>query len=146
MPHAQFPMPGKELLVEVVVGLNTAQVQVMQAAGQPIPPFIRINALIDTGTDVTAVTPAALAPLSLTPSGAVQTITAGGKVVVNYYEVSLTILRAGSTFAPAWAHGMWTITEFLHSAPGLDVLVGMDLVSEGLLIVDGPNQHFTLAW
>ena len=42
MPHAQFPMPGKELLVEVVVGLNTVQVQVMQAAGQPIPPFIRL--------------------------------------------------------------------------------------------------------
>jgi hypothetical protein len=146
MPHAQYPMPGKEMLVEVVVGLNTAQVQAMQAAGQPIPPFVRLHALIDTGTDVTAVTPAALAPLGLTPSGTVQTITAAGMVVVNYYEVSLTILRPGPAFAPGLARGMWTITEFLHSAPGLDVLVGMDVVSECLLIVDGPNQYFTLAW
>jgi hypothetical protein len=144
MPHAQYPMTGREMLLDLVVGLNLAQVQVMQAAGEPLPPFLRLPALLDTGTDVTAVTPQSLAPLGLTPSGTVQTITAGGKVIVNYYEVSLTVLRPGPTFNPLLTRGMWTITEFLNSTPTLDVLIGMDLLGECLLILDGPNKQFTL--
>jgi len=140
MPHAQFPMTGGEMLLEVVIGLNEAQIQAMQAAGLAVPPFVRLNAMLDTGTTVTAVTSPALAPLGLTPSGTAQTITAGGNVVVNYYEVSLTNLLPGAAFAPLMARGMWTVTQLLRSASGLDAILGMDVIREGLLIVDGPNQ------
>jgi len=34
----------------------------------------------------------------------------------------------------------------LRSASGLDAILGMDVIREGLLIVDGPNQYFTLAF
>ena len=40
----------------------------------------------------------------------------------------------------------WVVTEFLHAPPNIDVLVGLDLMQEWLLILDGPGQRFTLGF
>jgi hypothetical protein len=39
-----------------------------------------------------------------------------------------------------------TVTGLAHSLPGIDVLIGLDLVRELVLTVDGPAGRFALAF
>jgi hypothetical protein len=83
------------------------------------------TALIDTGADVTAVSPAVLAALRPQPIG-VQGIgrAAGPNVVLHSYDVRV---RFGGHAAP----GRWFNLEVVGArpaTPGVDVLIGMDLL------------------
>jgi hypothetical protein len=98
--------------------------------------------MIDSGTTVTAVAPGVLTRLNVPPGPAVQTTTAAGSVQVRLYRVSFTIydLASGGTLA----RPNWTVTNLLHDPDDVDVLFGLDLLREVVLIADGPRQTFSL--
>jgi hypothetical protein len=100
---------------------------------------------MDTATDVTAVAPRLLQGLGLPLYGSAQTHTAGGAVQSGVYEISLSIL------SPTGPGAMFTApqllaTELIHAAPGIEVLVGLDVLLQGILHVDGPAGFFTFTY
>jgi hypothetical protein len=40
----------------------------------------------------------------------------------------------------------WTVTEFLHAPPQIDVLIGLDVLNQCLVVIDGPGGRFTLGF
>jgi hypothetical protein len=116
------------------------------AAGQPVPAPIRLRGLIDTGCDVTSVPPHVAQRLGLTVHSQRSTQTPAGPLSVNLYEASLSIPRVGQLQAPLLVLDQIVILELPHPPTAtIDVLVGLDVVLQLLLVVDGPRGHFTLA-
>jgi hypothetical protein len=146
MPHFTFPTDAQGMTLDVLVGLKQSQVRALRSAGRPIPAPIRLRAIIDTGADVSAVTPRALAPFGLTSVGSVLTITAGGFGAADSYEVGLSVPPPTGVQVPNLVRPAWIVIDLLASPPGIDALIGMDLLSECLLILDGPGGRFTIAF
>jgi hypothetical protein len=100
---------------------------------------------MDTASDLTAVTGRILQALGLSTSRSVKTHTASGSVSVDVYEISLSILPpTGMTAMFTTSH--LEVTELLHAAPGIDVLVGLDVILQGVLHVDGPGGTFSFTF
>jgi hypothetical protein len=38
------------------------------------------------------------------------------------------------------------VTELVHAAPAIELLVGLDVILQGVLNVDGPNRMFTFTF
>ncbi len=146
MPHFTVPMSPEGYAVEVMLGLPAADMAVLLAAGQVIPPPLRARGLLDTATDKTAVAVGLLQQMGLPHLGSVETQTAGGRVIVKLYRASLSVLNPAGAIDPSQARPDWVVTEFLHAPPNIDVLLGLDLARECLLILDGPGQRFTLGF
>jgi hypothetical protein len=146
MPHATFPTSPDGLVVDALVGLPAYAMEALQQAGQPIPPPVLIRALLDTGSDATAVSAACAKKIGLKRLGRVRTRTASGNVLFNLYEISFSISRPNRMGPVISVRTTLHATEWLHPERGLDALVGLDVLLEGLLILDGPGQQFTLAF
>jgi hypothetical protein len=146
MPHVTFPTSTDGLIIDALVGLPGAVMTAIQQSGKPIPPPVLIRALVDTGADATSLSGGCAMRVGLKTAGRQSMQTAGGSVIVNQYDISFSIS------APHQAGGILSVrpdlrvTEWLYPGPGLDALVGMDVLSEGLLILDGPGRQFTLAF
>ena len=146
MPGLIFPIVPDGLLTPVLLGPDRAQMQALQSAGAPLPAPLHIRALIDTGSDHTAIAPSTLTVLGLSAGKTVQTRTAGGLVSVQLYSVSLTLFDPAVPSAATLYRPSWTVTNLGHDSPDADMLIGMDLISELILIVDGPGRRFTLSF
>jgi hypothetical protein len=146
MPHVAFQARPDGLFVDVVIGLDAKAMRSLQLAGQPIPPPVQVRGLLDTGADATAISAACAKRLGLAIVGTVSTHTAAGSLVVNQFAISLSILGAHKAGALLSVSPELTVTEWLDPPPGLDALVGLDVLAEGLLIYDGPGRQFTLAF
>lgn len=129
------------LLVPALLGLTAPDLAAAQAVGASSPAVLQVRGMIDSGTTITAVAPGVLARLNVPPGPAVQTTTAAGTIQVRLYQVSFTIydLASGVTLA----RSDWTVTNLLYD-PEVDVLFGLDLLREVVLIVNGPGQMFSL--
>jgi gag-polyprotein putative aspartyl protease len=137
-----FPFGPDGLLVPAVLGLTAADMGAARASGLASPGLHQVRAMIDTGATKTSVAPGVLARLNVPPEPAVQTTTAAGSVQVHLYQVSFTIydLTSGVTLT----RPDWTVTNLLHDLDDVDVLIGLDLLREIVLTVNGPGQAFSL--
>jgi hypothetical protein len=141
MPTLTFSVQPDGLVVDVMIGLHAAACHTLQQAGQQIPRPILVRGVMDTATDATAVAPGVLQALGLPQYGKAQTHTAAGPVQVNVYEISLSILSpTGAT--PMFTAPRLLATELISAAPGIDVLVGLDVILQGILHIDGPGGVF----
>jgi hypothetical protein len=145
MPTLTFSVQPDGLLVEVVIGPDANQLRQWQAQGQAIPRPIRVGAIMDTGTDVTAVAPQVIKALGLPLSGSARTHTASGHVPVDVYGISLSILSPTGS-GPMFTAPSLLAIELTHAAPGIDVLVGLDIILQGVLNVDGPRGVFSFTF
>jgi hypothetical protein len=143
MPRLTFPFVPDGLLVPALIGLARPAMQSLQAQGAALPGLVQARGAFDSGTTVTAVAPWVLSTLQATPGPATQTKTAAGTVAVHIYQVSFTIYHLGSGGAVLWRPD-WTVTNLLQDLDDVDVLFGLDLLREIVLIVDGPAKIFTL--
>ena len=73
-------------------------------------------------------------------------LTASGSVPVNRYEISLSIFGPAGVAGPVLARPSWFVTDFAQLLPGIEALIGMDLVREIVLNIDGPRGRFTLTF
>jgi hypothetical protein len=145
MPTLTFPIQPDGLVVDVLIGPERKQILALQARGQSIPRPVVVRGVMDTAADVTAVAPRVLQALGLTSTRSVRTYTAGGSIQVGLYEISLSILPAtGST--PLFTAPCLFVTELVHAAPGIEVLVGLDVLLQGVLNVDGPAGIFSFSF
>jgi hypothetical protein len=146
MPHLAFPFGPEGLDLEVVIGLDADSMQMLQVSGQAVPAGRRVRALIDSGSDATAVAPAVLQALGVPPRQSVQTQTAGGVVLTQTYAISLSIFGPAGAQGPTLAIPVLVATALQHAPPTIEALLGMDTLRDCLLIVDGNSQTFTLAF
>src|SRR5579884_3075267 len=100
MPHLSISRAPEGWILPLTVGVKGATTALLAAAGQPIPPPQLIRGLIDTGTDVTGISPAVLARLQLGPIRHHSTQALSGQVAVRLYEISLTIPGTGPPARP----------------------------------------------
>src|SRR5262245_20533643 len=143
MPALTFPVDLDGMLLPVLIGLNGNETAARAAAAQPIPLPVSVKAIVDTGTNVTCVSQAVLSRLSVAASGQGTTNTAAGEAIVQLYEVSLSIPGQGN--APLTIVGTnLTVMELPGSVPGVEVLVGLDVLLRYKLLLDGPAKQYTL--
>jgi hypothetical protein len=144
MAQLTFAFPSGEPKLTVVVGHGRNALSTLLAAGQPIPQPIWTGGVIDTGSNVTCVTPAALQRLGLLSIGQSSSHTVAGQVAVKLFEVSLSIPPAGNVQGPMLTRRDLVVMELPIPIPGVEVLVGMDVLLDCKLILDGPARRFTL--
>jgi hypothetical protein len=146
MPVLTFAAAPDGLAVEVHVGLSRANAQALRAAGQALPQPVPLRGLIDTGADYTAVVDAAVASLGLLPLSPFAVNTAGGRTIVNRCAVAFTLLDPGGNPSRNLVRANFAVLGMANAPIGFDVIVGMDLLADCLLIQDGPAKRFSLAY
>jgi hypothetical protein len=146
MPHFTFPMSPDGPAVQGLVGLNDQKTAALVSAGQPIPRPLSVRALLDTATDLTAVDSRVVQQFGLTPVKQTKTQTAGGSVQVNLYRVSLSVYGPTGSPTPLLVRPDLLVTELAVTLPGVDVLIGLDVLRECLFVLNGPGDQFILGF
>jgi hypothetical protein len=143
MPHVSLPIDKNGMVIEVRVGLKAATLAALVASAMPVPPPIQVRGLVDPGADVTALSKSLVKRLAIEPHGKASNQTASDVVEVSTYRVSLTITGPDNSML---VRPDLLVTELASNLPEIDVLIGMDVLAECLLILDGPGRRFTLAF
>lgn len=92
-----------------------------------------------------------MAPLILRQLGIVsaQSISAhstAGQTLAKLVEVSLSILGLTSLAGPPIVHPDLMAMELPQPIPGIDVIIGRDVILQHQLFVDGPAMQFSLSF
>ncbi len=146
MPDLTFAVGPEGLSLPVLIGLDSTAAQVLVARGAAIPRPQLVRALVDTGSDLTAVSPQVLANLGAKAGRVARTYTAGGVVRTPTFYVSLSIPPPAGTPIPLLVVPRLRVTRLTFALPDLDVLIGLDVVLRYHLHIDGPGRTFTLSF
>jgi hypothetical protein len=133
------------LALDVMIGLNGQSIANLVAAGQLPPSPLLLHALIATGSDATCVASRVLVHFGLGSVFATTTQTISGSLPVNLYEVSLTIPRSGALTGPLLVEDQLLVMELVQPPANFEVILGLDVIRQLLLISDGPRSEFTLS-
>jgi hypothetical protein len=124
----------------IQVGLNVGVTQAL--SGQGGPPLSR-NGLIDTGATQTAISNAVHQVLHPAVSGSIPYQRPGvPQVVVPMYAIRLNF--EGHLSGNPWFD--LDVVVVNPATPGIDVLVGMDVLSQFVLFYEGANKTMILAY
>jgi hypothetical protein len=141
MPQLRFSIVPDGLILDVLVNLEAAVLIPLRARGQACA-GVEAKGLIDTASNVSGVSQAIVKQLGLPPVGPPTVTTGiGGAVTVQLYRISLHLRDARDVSLPMFSLPSLLVME-LPSGPSCDVLVGMDVLRECRLVVDGPGGHF----
>ena len=144
MAQLSFPVTKAGLTVPVWIGLSGETTDALLVAHQqPVLP-VQARGLLDIATDVTAVASWVLQQLGVPAISTASTTTAGGPVTVNVYKLSLGITDPGQPILTWLTWPNLLVTELATVLPDADVLIGLDVLLECKLLLDGPARHFTL--
>ena len=143
MAQLSFPITNDGLSVDARINLDGATLHALQVAGMPLPGSIPAKALIDTGSDITAVAPSILNQLGVPVYGHTNTQGLSGSVPVRLFKVSLFILDAAQAHLPWLAQADLLIMELPSGVP-VEMLIGMDVLRICKTLIDGPAGEFTL--
>ena len=93
------------------------------------------RALIDTGCNQTIVFDSLISKIDAKPVRATSLSTANGKVMLNVYSARVEL--------PAWITAEDVHIIHSHAPSVMDVLIGMDILSNGTLTIDGQSKRFS---
>ena len=130
------------MFVDVLVSCGSDRMAELLAQGEPILSPIWTRGMIDTGTNVSAVSLTILQQLGIPPGDPVQSEGIAGVFDTNDYEVSLTIADKSAPGRPTYSPPDVSVIHM--EAVGVDVLIGLDLLVACRLVIDGPARLFTL--
>jgi hypothetical protein len=143
MPQLTFPIGPDGLIVDVLVNLDAAALLPIRSSGQPRSP-ISGKGIIDTASNVTGVSPAILQQLGPLRKGSpTSTQALGGPVPVQLYWVSLHIRDAKRPNLPMFTLPSLLVMDLPPTVPH-DALIGLDVLLNCTLIVDGRAGRFTI--
>jgi hypothetical protein len=144
MARLAFRVQADGLIVDTIVWLDGGTADDLTARGLPVPTPIHCRGLLDTGSDVTAVSASIPARLGLVPTRRATTTTAAGPTHVDLYTVSLSVTDAATPGAPMLSAPNLLVTQLAAPLPGVEVLIGLDVLLSACLLLDGPGRTFTL--
>jgi len=107
-----------------------------------------IRALIDTGASFTSIDPVVLAALSLTPTGTIEIVTPStgqGTHTAETYDVDFSI-GAGPDDTPLSISNLRIASCDLFLKQGIHALIGRDILKRCILIYNGSEGVFSLAF
>lgn len=149
MPHFTLAIdPRGGPLLTAVIGVSEPRSAALVAANQPVPAFVPVRGLVDTGASLTCVDPIILTGLGLTPSGSTlcHTPTTGAAPAPkDLYDVSLRIyaeLNEPSLYFPTLA----VMESDLFAAQGIHALIGRDVLAGCFLNYNGSLRQYTLGF
>ncbi len=148
MPSINLTFTQAGPLVLAHVGVSSPHREALLAASKPVPQLVTGTFLLDTGASGTCIDPSLVAPLNLTPTGAVmmQTpSTAGTPVRCYQYDISLIIPGSKPSDAPLIIGAVPVIVTPFRSQ-GIDGLIGRDVLNDCLFIYNGPIGVMTLSY
>ncbi len=144
MPHVTLTVTPDGLTLPVVIGLTGKDSADLLAAGQ-LPPNPRLlRGAIDTATTITVVAASVLSQFGLKPLKSTTTQGIGGSHPVHLFEVSFRIPRVGPQQQSLFVLDYLVVMDWTSPPPGLDVLVGLDVLEQLWTFYDGPRKEFTL--
>ena len=114
--------------------------------GQPFPAPAVTRGLLDLGSDISVVASRILTQLGLPVLQTATTQGVSGSATVNLFEVSLSVMGLNVPGAPVLELPQSIVMEAPQALPGIEVLIGLDVLRKCLLVSDGPGQQFTLAF
>jgi hypothetical protein len=144
MPQYTYPIPAGELTLPLVIGLGADEAQGRISAGQALPSPVWGTGVIDTGTTVTCIAGFILRQLGTMPGKQATSQTATGQLVADLYKVSLSIPAPGPSTGPMLTRRDLLVMEMTQVIPGVEALIGLDVLLEIKLLLDGPARSFTL--
>ena len=146
------PIDADGLVLRVAIGLSATMTSGFQRAGRAVPQPAVIDALIDTGADVTVIDRRVIA--SFTRHGLTQhrfvllnapaagvRVVAGGVGVTSEYLVGMSLPHGSA--APLRLR-TFPVLEGDLSSLGYDAVIGRDVLAHCTLFYDGPGRRFTL--
>jgi hypothetical protein len=142
MPQLTFPITADGLEVDVLVNLEASALLPLRASGQSCPPLAGSGAL-DTGSNISGVSPSLLQALGIRSVSTSSTVGIGGFYPVQLYRVSLHICDAQNLTLPWFSHASLLVMG-LPSWVTCDALIGVDILLMCRTIVDGPAGKFTI--
>jgi hypothetical protein len=93
---------------------------------------------------VTAVTPWVLQKLGISPIQSRTTQTANGLVQVRIFSVSIGIRESVQPNSPAFTATTVLVMELPNDLADEDVLIGLDVLQQLNLLLEGPAKTFSL--
>jgi hypothetical protein len=144
MPQLAFAISTGELKLPVLIGHNPNALAASLAAGLASPALIWTTGVVDTGANATCSTQAVLRQLGAASTGQSSTQTVGGLAAVNLCEVSLSIAPQHKGPGPMLTRPDLMVMEMPSPIPGVEVLIGLDILLDCKLLLDGPARRFTL--
>jgi hypothetical protein len=145
MPHLTFGKSKDGYALTVMIGLNGADTTQLMKKGKPVPPPLSVRAILDTGTDITCMATRVLQHFGLVSISDATTLTMGGPVSAKLFEVSLSIPKSSGLTGPLLVLEQLVVMEWGLVDPDIEALIGKDVLSQCLLIIDGPRKEFTLS-
>lgn len=142
MAQLTFPIIQPGLVVHVMVNLEVSVLLPLRSSGggpSPVPG----RALIDTGSDISAVALPILQQLGIPVLRPTLTQGIGGPVQVNLYEVSRPILDAQNVSLPWLSQLSLVVMELAPGVP-FDARIGLDVIRTCKWLVDGPADLCTV--
>lgn len=133
-------------ILSAYITVSEARAAALTEAGQPIPQPVLIRALVDTGASCTCVDPSVLATLNLTPTGSVSINTPSTGTtphLADEYDVGLTIPDGAS---PLFLQTIPVVASELLTSHGFHALIGRDILEHCLLVYNGKESFFSLAF
>jgi hypothetical protein len=131
------------LQVGVRVNLCAPELAILHGNRQPAPAAVVGFGTLDTGSNATGVSASVIQRLALVSHATSSTHGIAGSVPVELYHVSLSVFDTAQPTLPWFVVPDLEVME-LPSHISVDVLIGMDVLLECRLLIDGPGRQFTL--
>ena len=144
MPRYQFPIRPDGLTFDVVIVPDQQTVAQCMATGQPYPKPVSVKALVDTGSDFTGVSAAVIARIGLPYLTTVQTQTASGIAVQRQFWAGVSFPPSAGHPHPVSWHPQLIVNELTAPPAGFDCLIGLNLLKDGVFILNGPAGWFVI--
>jgi hypothetical protein len=128
------------LLLTAELHVTDSLAQVLLAQNAPVPTAISGLALVDTGASICAVDESAAIRLGLQPVGQSRVSGVGGTQMRNVYVGK--IMFPGTPIPPQ----QWTLSGAELKDQNLLLLIGRDILRHCVLIYNGPQGCYTLAF
>lgn len=151
MPHFTRPITQKGPLLKVEIGVSDELQRLYRLLNFPIPRPLFVDGLVDTGASITGIDTVVARALDLTSRGTIPMVTpsTGGQAVqVPLYDVSLAIPPGNAGELPYRVANLSVFASDELGGEGYPyhVLVGRDVLSRCLLVYNGQQGTYTLAF
>ena len=129
------------MFVDVLVSPDGEHLNELLSRGQPLPYPIWGRGMIDTGTNVSTVSQTILHQLGIPKGISATSQGISGPFSSHFYVVSFSIANKAT---PGALYSPPDVTVISSAALDIDVLIGLDLLMDCQLFIDGPARRFTL--
>ncbi|TXJ52487.1 retropepsin-like aspartic protease [Brachyspira aalborgi] len=137
MPKFTLPLNNQNQLI--------APVFIILDNNMPPKDTLQARALFYTGANVSCITESAAKHLKLKPIGKVSVATASNNIFCNKYRIKLSLpFPTNDPFTVRMSEILNSEVTETQNNPNFDIIIGMDIISLGILIVSGNTFTFSI--